>query len=124
MAACRASHPSRLRVGWRDGQERTEQTLSPAIDAGGYAPRRLPVSDQPDRHGMARPSGRLEVRRRAGGLVQRRQRATGSADRIAAIWMGAWHARNVLRGALAGSAMVGSVVAGSEVRPACAISKE
>src|ERR1035438_4155338 len=65
---------------------------------------------------MARPSGRLELRRRAGGLVQRRQRATGSSDRIAAVWMGARHAGNVLRGAAAGSAMDGSVVARGEVR--------
>src|SRR5437016_10673856 len=99
-----------------------EQALPPAIDAGWYAPRRLPVPDQPGRRGMAGPRGRLEVRRRAGCVVQRRQRATGSSDRIAAIWMGAWHAWNVLRGAAARSAMEGSFVARGEVRPGCAIS--
>ena len=99
-------------------RERTQQALPPANSPGGHAARCLPVPDPPGRRGMARPRWRLEVRRGAGGLVQRRQRTTGNPDCLAAVWMGAWHAGNVLRGAAARSAMDGGAIARGEVRPA------
>ena len=73
---------------------------------------------RPTRRGMARPGWRLEVRRGAGGLVQRRQRTTGNPDCLAAVWMGAWHEGNVLCGAAARSPVDGGAIARGEVRPA------